>query len=414
MVGIAGSLCGERFHYEFAILIDPHRDCGMTPSDQIPYRRLFPWLHLFRAFGIAVSLRQILLSGLALFAIGLGHQLGDWIEPNDSSAMNPILESATGPRGSNFAIRVEPIASVEFTDLSVPLPLLARPWCDVLASAREALRPTQSSVRPAPASRRGRAAFDCVWAVAVWSLFGLAICRLAAVQFARDEAGSFRHATQFGVSRWRRAVASPLIPLAAAAIVMLPVLVMAWLGRLPFVGTTWLMLASPALLACGFIIAVLLLAAALGWPLMIAAIAVDDCDGFGGLSRSYSLWTGRPAYAAWCAVVAAVFGSVFHSLVSLALGWTLAITLSIATSGAGSDWSAETLTTCCTLLVQGLLASFGISLFWTSVTIIYLLLRQSIDKMPLDRIAPSDQERPPRDPLPVVGMPAMNEPPQSA
>ena len=68
-------------------------------------------------------------------------------------------------------------------------------------------------------------------------------------------------------------------------------------------------------------------------------------------------------------------------------------------SGAGSDWSAETLTTCCTLLVQGLLASFGISLFWTSVTIIYLLLRQSVDKMPLDRIAPSDQERPsPRPP----------------
>ena len=63
--------------------------------------------------------------------------------------------------------------------------------------------------------------------------------------------------------------------------------------------------------------------------------------------------------------------------------------------------------------MQGLLGSFGINLFWTSVTIIYLLLRQSIDKMPLDRLAPSDQERPPRDPLPVVGMPAMNEKPQS-
>ena len=378
----------------------------MTPPDQIPYRRLFPWLHLFRAFGIAVSLRQILWSGLALFAMALGDQVGDLIEPNDSSAMNPILESATGPRGSNFGIRTEPIISVKWADLSAPLPLVAKPWCDVVASAGRTFSGTSG--------RRGRAAFDCVWAVAVWSLFGLAICRLAAVQFARDEAGSFRHATQFGVSRWSRAVASPLIPLAAAAIVMLPVLVMAWLGRLPFVGTTWLVLTSPALLACGFIIAVLLLAAALGWPLMIAAIAVDDCDGFGGLSRSYSLWTGRPAYAAWCAVVAAALGSVLHSLASLALGWTLAITLSIATSVAGGEWSAETLTACCTLLVQGLLASFGISLFWTSVTIIYLLLRQSVDKMPLDRIAPSDQERPPRDPLPVVGMPAINNPPQSA
>ena len=386
----------------------------MTPSDQIPYRRLFPWLHLFRSFGIAVSLRQILLSGLALLAMSLGHQVADWIGSNElSSAMNPILESATGPHGSNFDIRIEPIASVELADLSVPLPLVARPWCDVLASARAAMSPTESSVLPVSSLRRGRAVFDCVWAVAVWSLFGLAICRIAAVQFARDEAGSFRQATRFGVSRWRRAVSAPLIPLAAATIVMLPVLVMTWLGRLPFVGTTWLVLISPVLLLCGFIIAVLLLAAAVGWPLMIAAIAVDDCDGFGGLSRSYSLWTGRPAYAAWCAVVATAFASVLHSVASLAMGWTLAITLSIATSAAGGEWSAETLTACCTLLAQGLLAAFGISLFWTSVTIIYLLLRQSIDKMPLDRLAPSDQERPPRDPLPVVGMPAMNEPPQS-
>jgi hypothetical protein len=378
----------------------------MMPSDQIPYRRRFPWLHLFRAFGIAVSLRQILLSGLALFAMALGDQVGDWIEPNDSSAMNPVLESATGPRDSNFGIRTKPIISAKWTDLSAPRSLLAKPWCDVVASADRAFSGSSGC--------RGRAAFDCVWGVAVWSLFGLAICRLAAVQFARDEAGSFRRATQFGVLRWCRAVASPLIPLAAAAIVILPVLVMAWLGRLPCVGTTWLVLASPPLLACGFVIAVLLLAAALGWPLMIAAIAVDDCDGFGGLSRSYSLWTGRPAYAVWCAVVAAGFGSLLHFLASLVLGWTLAITLSIATSGAGSELSAETLTTCCTLLVQGLLASFGISLFWTSVTIIYLLIRQSVDKMPLDRITPSDQERPPSDPLPVVGIPAMNEPPQSA
>ena len=123
----------------------------------------------------------------------------------------PILESATGPHGFNFDIRVEPIASVELADLSAPLPLVARPWCDVLASARDALSPTKSSAHPVTSRRRGRAAFDCLWAVAVWSLFGLAICRLAAIQFARDDAGSFRQATQFGVSRWSRAVASPLI-----------------------------------------------------------------------------------------------------------------------------------------------------------------------------------------------------------
>lgn len=385
-------------------LIETH---GMMPSDRISYRGTFPWLHLFRVFGVALSLRPMLLSGLALLVLMIGRPLGDGIAPLASDKpeviKKPVVEPAVvEPGGLNLDLRVAPSALIELSELS-PSPSLVwlgRPWCDVLTAGRRLLQSSDSW------RLRGRAVFDLLFGVAVWSLFGLAICRLAAVRFARDETGSFRQAVQFGVSRWSRAVSSPVIPLAAAAGVMLGLVVIAWFGRLPFVGGVWLVVASPVLLVCGFVVVFLLVTAALGWPLMIAAIATDNCDGFGGLSRSYSLWTGRPAYPVWIAIVAALYGSVVYSLLSLVLSWTLAITLNGATFGAGGDWSTETLSTCCGLLVQALVNSLGISLFWTNATIGYLLLRQSVDQMPLDCIALGDHERPPRDPLPVVGMPA--------
>ncbi len=41
-------------------------------SGTFSYRRLFPWLHLFRAFQIAVDLRKMTLAGLGLISISAG------------------------------------------------------------------------------------------------------------------------------------------------------------------------------------------------------------------------------------------------------------------------------------------------------------------------------------------------------
>ena len=48
----------------------------------------------------------------------------------------------------------------------------------------------------------------------------------------------------------------------------------------------------------------------------------------------------------------------------------------------------------------------GISYFWSATVVIYLLLRQEVDGVPVDRVAPDDELRPVRDPFPVVGIPA--------
>src|SRR6187401_912848 len=45
--------------------------------ETIRFRRMFPWLHLFRTFWIAADLRKLLLAGIALLLIAGGDTLFD-------------------------------------------------------------------------------------------------------------------------------------------------------------------------------------------------------------------------------------------------------------------------------------------------------------------------------------------------
>ena len=366
----------------------------MTPAEPFRYRRFLPWLHLFRAFGISLALRQLLLSGLALLTLSLATRLVSTI---------PMGEQA--PADAPFTVESWIMSTPDAQYLHPALKRAtvakaARPWHDVLAATGGAFQPGSTS------TQRLMAHVRFALALAIWSLFGVALCRLAAIQFARDEVGSFRQATQMAVTRWRHSVSAPLVPLAAAILVMLGVWTLVLPSHLPFVGNVWLLVASPALLAGGCVLVVLLLAAALGWPLMIAAIAVDDCDGFGALSRSYSFWTGRPFHAIGLALVAALIEACILTVASVFFDAAIAMVHFGAVLATSDVDQLATITRACHTVANALLGTFEISLFWTNATIVYLLLRAAVDQKPFDQIAPDDSERPPRNPLPVVGIPA--------
>ncbi|MBS0202162.1 MAG: hypothetical protein JSS49_04620 [Planctomycetes bacterium] len=371
----------------------------MTFPDRIPYHRYLPWLHLFRAVEIAMSFRQLVVATLAVFCLWLGTWLASIVfhSPDDI-----VL-----PGGINFDSAGELSLPGEATQAPPgPWPFSravksAEPWNAVVRSTVQSFR------TPRSLTSRLSIAGELAWSVAVWSLFGLAICRLAARQFALKEAGSFRKAIQFGLSRWIHGVVAPLLPTGAAVVMLLLASLAAFPGRIPWLGSALAALLTPVVVACSLIAAFLLIAMVLGWPLMVAAIATDDCDGFGGLSRSYSLWTGRPWYFAWCWIVSAGAALVAMYLVNALAFWTLRAAEVAIQAGMGET----EVTPLARLLAEDLCALapriYGLSLFWTCATITYMLLRQSVDSMPLDKIAPDDDERPARDPLPVVGMPAM-------
>lgn len=371
----------------------------MVQSGETSYRQRFPWLQLFRSGEIALSPAMMVVSALALFAMSVGDWLGDSLLMSNDSSGASVLETSIGSEGSNFGIRAQPVASTEWSEWVLPATVAAKPWMDIVQSSLVVIsRSTES---------RSRAVFDFIWALSVWSLSGLMICRMAGIRFSRDEGFSIRNAVRFGVSRWFRAISSPLIPLTAASMVTIPLVLLALLGRLPLVGTTCLVLASPVMFGMSFLVVSLLLAAFVGWPLMIAAICADDCDGFGALSRSYSFWAGKPAYFVWCVAMAFVFETALHSLFSLACGWSLAFVELIASIALGASFPVEMLVTCVDLCAKCAIACFGLNLFWVNSTICYLLLRLNVDKMPVECLADGELSCASRDPLPVVGMPAM-------
>lgn len=367
----------------------------MTPFDHIPYLRLLPWLHLFRAIGLAFSFRQMLVASGAICALWIGHVMVESLVVDQTSM---VILGWTLPAWNAEAFGTSQ-SRAELTAV------ILRPWDDVLRSSAAAWIPRDTL------SHRFKAIFICGWSFAMWAIFGVALCRLAVRRFTLHEEGSFRKAVQFGLSRSVHGMVAPALPTAAAVAIMVPAFLMAVSGSIPLFGSTLATVLSPLILLCSLAAATLLIAVVVGWPLMLAAIATDDCDGFGALSRSYSMWTGRPWYFAWCLIVAAFAGTVVVFLANVLAQWAVYLASFAVMTGMGETAPAFAVNRTIHVLLVLLFKAYCISFFWTNATITYALLRQSVDGMPLDAMAPDSDERPPRDPLPVVGMPAMGDAP---
>jgi hypothetical protein len=179
--------------------------------------------------------------------------------------------------------------------------------------------------------------------------------------------------------------------------------------------------------------AVVLIGVTTGWPLMFATISVEGSDGFDGLSRAYNYVFERPLYALWQVVVVMAFGSITIYLV-----WALAQVLTNlalwgVSWGQGYDATASLIAGSPPLVSGAALASsppsdsvgsaiargwmcglsllvvgFVYSYFWSSATIMYFLLRHSVDANDFDEVFTEDVEE--KDELlPLVGTAAMGE-----
>jgi hypothetical protein len=177
-------------------------------------------------------------------------------------------------------------------------------------------------------------------------------------------------------------------------------------GRLPILGSWWLTLTSPFLGFLGLLMALLLLTTALGWPLMVAAVATDDCDSYGGLSRAWGGLLNRPWHFLACVILALMIGLMLMLVAHLFASTASYCSVSSTAFGSGASQAELGLIKPLTRLMKLMLAGVGVSYFWSASTILFLLLRQEIDGLPLNHLARDIGDRPVRDPLPVVGIPA--------
>ena len=380
-----------------------------TPEfSKLPYRRWFPWLHLFRAGSLALGWPQLGISLVAVIVFWIGTAGLSWYVHDSQldDSFPPLVEVVIEETNLEtfHAVELQEPISPAFRALLLPWRSLTHPvehlvWKRTLADRQDT----------ASGSFWANACYLC-WAMIVWSLFGTAICRAVSVEIATDRSESLPQVFRFAWAHWTGAMSAPLIPAAGILIMTIGLFVVSLLGRVPGVGSAGLTLISPGLLLVGVAIAFLTFVILFGWPLMVAAMGIEDCDGFGALSRSYSFLAGRPAHAIWNAAVSGIFGGLFLTVTCGLLAFGLISLSHCMESAIGTPQRWWTILGWSHRFAQAILASVAVSLFWSLTTLNYLLLRQAVDGKPFEDIAHGVGDHSMNSDLPVVGIAASNLP----
>ena len=227
------------------------------------------------------------------------------------------------------------------------------------------------------------------YALLVKGWLGSIICRLAAGRAARREHESLGEAGRFVTSRLGWFYLAPLIPLGLALLLLGVVAVLALPLNVPWLDILGGLLFGP-MLGLTLLATLLLVGLALGGVLLWPAIAVEGTDAFDAISRAYNFLISRPVYFVFlvallglllwvvAAIVAAV-GSVTLQLTASAAGW-LVFTDGALTAPAA--WLVGAWRWLFSVLLGGLL----VSLAFSGMTYLYLLMRHAVDGVAIGEV----------------------------
>jgi len=268
-------------------------------------------------------------------------------------------------------------------------------------------------------------------ALVIWGLAGGAICRMAALNIARDEHLSPAAALRFAQRKLLSLATAPLFPVGFVLGIGVLLLLGGVVTAIPAVGGIVGGLGMGLALAAGLLMAATVIGGVAGWPLMWPTIAVEGSDAFDAFSRGYSYVFSRPWRAAFYAAVLSVYGAICYLFVRLFVLVGLKGTRFFVGAGlAGTDrpgtghanatkidtlWPAPTwdqllpdrlplgaqigdtvgafLVGLWLAVVVGLLCAFAASYFLSGSTIAYGLLRREVDATDFEEVYLDPQEQ---------------------
>lgn len=256
-----------------------------------------------------------------------------------------------------------------------------------------------------PWDQRGYYLLGGLWTVAVWSWFGGAITRIAAVRLGRDERVGFRESLEFARRKLISFLGAPLLPMGGILGLMLPLILLGLIMRLN-VGVALAGLIWAVMGLIGFGIALFAIGLLFGWPLMWATISTEGSDAFDGISRSYAYTFQRPLHYLVYAVIAATLGFLGWMLVDLFCETLIQLVYLAVGMGAGAArveqvraalvttdantsslvWFGSVLISGTNRVFRGFLRAYGFSYLWVAASAIYLLLRKDADQAELDDV----------------------------
>ena len=276
------------------------------------------------------------------------------------------------------------------------------------------------------------------WFLLIWSVFGGAIARIAAVHVARDEKLSVRQSVRFSSGKALSFLFAPLIPLliilGIGAVLALAGFV---LFHIPIVGPIVAGLFFILALLGGLVMALVLLGTLGGFNLMYPTIAAEGSDSFDAISRSFSYVFARPWRMLWYTIVTLVYGGICYLFVRFFIflilyltqffvGWWLTSDqtkpyyplmfpppsmdqLAYHPGFEGLKWSEDIAAFCIAVwnyLLISLLGAFAISFYFSSSTIMYFLMRREVDATELEDVYQEDADDELADVPPLATAPA--------
>jgi hypothetical protein len=258
---------------------------------------------------------------------------------------------------------------------------------------------------------------------------GGAICRIAALQFARGEKPGLTEALTFSTRRFFSLFAAPLTPVGIIIFIGLFIFVLGLIGNIPWVGQLLVGICMPLTLLAGGLMAMVIIGAIFGFNLMFPAVAYDDSDCFDAISRALSYVYAKPWRMGFYTVLAAFYGAIcylFARFFTFLLLWVSHRTLQLGILGDNSkldviwpkpsfaqffgngsltpaNWTesiAAFLVHLFVLAMAGLLVSFVVSFYFSANTVIYSLMRNRVDRTAIEDVYTYSNETQPGPPAP--------------
>ncbi len=343
---------------------------------------------------------------------------------------NPVLAVTEGTSGpAKPGVTPATLASYEFWRDQAPV---------LLEPLDKFIRPIGLLLSPNKSFTTTVFAFlGILWTLLIWAMFGGAITRIAAVQIARKEKIGLAEALRFSSAKILSFFLAPLFPFVAIVVISIFMIIGGLFLHLNWLGDLLSSLFWFLALVGGFVMA-LVLVGFVGWPLMYSTISTEGSDSFDAISRSYSYVYQRPWQYLFYWLVAIIYGAIviffvvfFTSLFVYLAKWGVSLTpwleeardyrltklfvfaptsyhwrdllLGPLAGDEGRyqqllgsmDW-AQTVGAFFVGLwlyvLFALMIGFAYSYFWTATTLIYFLLRKSVDDTDTDEVYVEEEE----------------------
>jgi hypothetical protein len=393
----------------------------------IRWSEIFPWLGIGRCFRLAISPRLLTFGAASLLLTLAGWSAiadlfkrdvkdfsgGSWRAAFGNRSAWDVIDQGVPERP--FTLHAYPPVASRLSDEGSPPALMSMSrvasemsptpiTCVWYSLTRPVLRlfslgslGASESDRPMPARDFISTILSCFWSLAVWSYFGAAISRVAAVELAVGEWVGWAASLRWVRGKWLAYFAAPLVPMVGVALAAAPIMLLGLCMKISFfaavAGLIW-----PLALAAACVMALLLVGVLLGWPLMWGTISVEGTDSFDAISRTYAYVLQRPVrYLSYVLVAAIVgwlgwivvenFAAAVIWLAAWAASWGAAprsdeLLRKLGDTSHVGAWLATFWNGCVKLLALGYLFSY----FGVASTAIYYQMRRDIDAREIDEV----------------------------